>query len=232
MKYLFLDTNIYIHYNDFEEIDWKSIFNDDVSIVFPPIIMREIDEQKDHGSNARKKKKAKVIASKITDYLIFEKKAKFPVLSCKGPDPSLYEKYSFDRAVNDDVFLLSALQFKEEKDVDVFIVAADNPVLYKAKDLGLAFHILDDQFKLKEEPTDEEKEIAELKKRLKLYEDRKSEPSLRFKASNDILLKIKRPEVISYNNYIQDLVDKEAMEYPHWKFTADSNDIYKNPFVF
>lgn len=231
MKYLFLDTNIYIHYNDFEEIDWKLIFKDDVSIVFPPIIMREIDKQKDHGSNARKKKKAKTIASKITDYLIFDKKAKFPVLSCKGPDPSLYEKYSFDRAVNDDVFLLSALQFKEEKDVDVFIVAADNPVLYKAKDLGLAFHILDDRFKLKEEPTDEEKEIAELKKRLKVYEDRKSEPSLRFKANNDILLKIKRPEKISFDDYIQDFIEKEKTAHPHWKIHSDPDALYKDPLT-
>lgn len=231
MKYIFLDTNIYIHYNDFEQIDWKTLVGDDVSLVIPPIIMHEIDLIKDRESSGRKKGKAKTISSKFSEYLLNEKKGKFPVIGTPDPNPDLYVKYSYDKDVNDNVFLLSALQFKTEKEADVYIVSADNTVLYKAKLLGLLYLKLDEKYKLKEEPTDEEKQISELKKRLKLYEDRKSEPSLRFKASNDILLKIKRPEVISYNNYIQDLVDKEVMEYPHWKLTAGSNDIYKNPLT-
>jgi hypothetical protein len=44
MKYLVIDTNIYIHYADYEQMRWEDIFNDDVSIIIPPKVQREIDK--------------------------------------------------------------------------------------------------------------------------------------------------------------------------------------------
>lgn len=41
MKYLFLDTNIYIHYIDVEQINWNKIVGDaDITIVVPRITLR------------------------------------------------------------------------------------------------------------------------------------------------------------------------------------------------
>ena len=49
MKYLFLDTNIFIHFIGFEDIPWKTLLDtdDDVTIVLASIIIREIDGHKD-----------------------------------------------------------------------------------------------------------------------------------------------------------------------------------------
>ena len=49
MKYLFLDTNVYLHYIDFEQIDWKKLIDSDFTIVVPPIVIREIDKHKDNN---------------------------------------------------------------------------------------------------------------------------------------------------------------------------------------
>ena len=48
MKYLLLDTNIYMHYIDFEQIDWGTIIGDkEYEIVVPYTVIKEIDKYKD-----------------------------------------------------------------------------------------------------------------------------------------------------------------------------------------
>ena len=46
MKYLFLDTNIYLHYQDFEQIQWKEVIDttDDFTIVVVLTVQEEIDK--------------------------------------------------------------------------------------------------------------------------------------------------------------------------------------------
>ena len=55
MKHLILDTNIYIHYLDFEQIKWEDIFGEDICIVIPPKVQREIDKIKDQSGSFKKK---------------------------------------------------------------------------------------------------------------------------------------------------------------------------------
>lgn len=47
MKYLVLDTNVYLHYKDFEQIDWKSLLNDDVTVCVPQRVFEEIAKAKE-----------------------------------------------------------------------------------------------------------------------------------------------------------------------------------------
>lgn len=45
MKYLFLDTNILIHYQCFEDIPWNSVLEtaDDITVVICETVVAEID---------------------------------------------------------------------------------------------------------------------------------------------------------------------------------------------
>lgn len=74
MKYLFLDTNVYLHYMDFEQIDWKSLVcnGDDFTIVVPLIVIREIDKQKD-SSRGKIQGRAKKTSEKFGDYFLNNK---------------------------------------------------------------------------------------------------------------------------------------------------------------
>ncbi len=219
MKYLFLDTNIYIHYIDFEQIDWNRILkldkHDQITVVIPSIIMDEIDNLKDKESNARRKKKAKTISAKISDFLLFDKKGKFQVTGCTDPGQDLFSLHNMDKEKNDDVFLLSALQFQEENEAEVIIISSDNRVLYKAKQLKLPFHLLGDNLLLKEEPTKEEKEILELKSKLSKYENRRSEPLLSFNR-RDILIKLNKIEHVDIAGLIDKRIEEEKAKYKYW----------------
>ena len=71
MKYLFLDTNIYIHYKGFENISWKDLLSteDDVTVVMTSIILREINRHKD-SSKGKVKNKAWKISEKLKSILL------------------------------------------------------------------------------------------------------------------------------------------------------------------
>lgn len=70
MKYLLLDTNIYLHYIDFEHIDWGTIIGDkEYEIVVPYTVIKEIDKCKD-GPKSKIKVRAKAVASKFGSYFL------------------------------------------------------------------------------------------------------------------------------------------------------------------
>ena len=70
MKYLLLDTNIYLHYIDFEQIDWGTIIGDkEYEIVVPYTVIKEIDKYKD-GPKSKIKVRAKAVASKFGCYFL------------------------------------------------------------------------------------------------------------------------------------------------------------------
>ncbi len=56
MIFLFLDTNLFLHYKGFEDIPWKNLLNttDDITIVLVSIVLREINGHKDSSKGRLK----------------------------------------------------------------------------------------------------------------------------------------------------------------------------------
>lgn len=213
MKYLFLDTNIFIQYIDFEQIDWISIFNDDISIVIAPIILKEINDLKDRENNNKRKKRSKAIYSKLSNYLLEETESKCKIIVAKQPIDYEFNNENFSRDNNDDKLLLSALRFRKETSPDIIIVSADLGLLYRAKELNLVYHKMQDKYKIKEELTEEEKEIKQLKNNLAKFEKRQSSPSITFE-NGEKTIRLKKNGVKDFNKIISKKVEYERLKYP------------------
>ena len=71
MKYLVLDTNVFLHYKDFEQIDWKSLVGDDVTICVAQFVLGEIDKHKDQ-SRCKIQKRAKKISARFSEIFLKE----------------------------------------------------------------------------------------------------------------------------------------------------------------
>lgn len=214
MKYLILDTNIYIHYVDFEQIKWEDIFGENVSIVIPPKVQREIDKIKDQNINSKKKKKAKQISAKIAGYLLDHKDGKYKIRSCEDPRPNQFDEDIFNLNVDDNWILLSAIRLKEDENINVVIISADTNILVKAKQVGLDYYRMTDDYKLSEEPTEEEKEINQLKNELRKYTTRLSKPTLLFH-NHQQYIKIQNPIVIDVDDLVKIRMEEEKQKYPY-----------------
>ena len=66
MTYIFLDTNLFLHFQDFEQINWNDIIgtNDTINIALAPTVIDELDKHK-YNANRKIQKWAKKITAQI-----------------------------------------------------------------------------------------------------------------------------------------------------------------------
>lgn len=216
MTYLFLDTNIYLHYNDYEQIKWKDHITDigDFSIVVPEIVRQEINKQKDKAKSKIKKRATRLI-SRLKDIHLYGTTSVIPLLTSGLPPDNDYNGIKFHKECQDDTVILSILDFKKDHPEDrIILIAADFDVLLKAKENGIEFLELPETDKLKEELSDEEKKIKELEKQLAIHIDRL--PGMEIYFSNaEKLLKYKRPDIADIDKLVEAKVNEEKARHPN-----------------
>lgn len=216
MKYLFLDTNIYLHYIDVEQINWDKIVGDtSITIVVPRITIREIDQHKDQ-SRRKIQKRAKVISAKFAQAFLEGKTFKYSFALCDEPAASSFDGGKFNIHINDDWFILSALHSNYDV-ADIVVISSDTNLLLKAKENGLDFRKMSDEYRLKEELSDEEKEIKALKAELEKYKNRQPKPSVIFEKEESDKLILKRPNRRNIEDELSICMEKLKGKYPYWK---------------
>ena len=216
MKYLFLDTNIYIHYMDVEQIDWNEIVGDtNITIVVPRITIREIDQHKDQN-RGKIQKRAKAISAKFAQIFLDGKTFKYTFALCDEPAASSFDGGKFNIHINDDWFILSALHSNYDV-ADIVVISSDTNLLLKAKENGLDFRKMSDEYRLKEELSDEEKEIKALKAELEKYKNRQPKPSVIFEKEESDKLILKRPNKRDLEDELSIYMENLKKEYPYWE---------------
>ncbi len=228
MKYLLLDTNIYLHYKDFEQIDWATIVSDkDFAIVVPYTVIDEIDKHKD-GQKSKLKNRARTISSKFGSYFLNDEyKGKINLIQIENPTDEILEIHNLHRDCNDDVIIGSALMY-EHKD-DVIVIANDNTLLIKAKNAGLKFlPQMPEEYLIAEEKSEEEKEYERCRKELEQLKNRQPKPLITF-ANGETILRLKAPKSIDVDSELEYKMVQIRNAHPHLhKPDVKMDD--KNPF--
>ncbi len=187
--YVFLDTNLHLHFKDFDQIDWPSVLlYKKVCLVFAPINFDELEKFKYDRDSERRQKRSRAITKKI-DEIMFSvapgKDASIPGRSdvsmqflTDSPNISLYsglQAYS-----NDDHLVASILKFIDDNPTidrdDVILVSEDSGILNKARVRNITICRIDEKFRLPDEPTTDKQKIAKLER--ELAEIKKKEPML------------------------------------------------------
>lgn len=221
MKYLFLDTNIYLHFKHFEQIDWKSLFNDDVTICVPQRVLVEIDKHKDQ-SRGKIQKKAKTISARLGEVLLQGLTSQVPLKDIPDPPATAFDDPQYHKEISDDWIILSALHCSINNS-DIVIVAYDNGILLKAKQHGLCFFSMPDSFLIADEPSDEEKEIKQLKQQLAKYENRRPIPAVEFENRTQ-LLTIQKPQFIDVKKQLEEYETEIRCSHPYQSLKERSDE--------
>jgi predicted ribonuclease YlaK len=174
-NFIFLDTNIFLHYQDFDRIDWLKILGIDAGkIVIPPVTVRELNKQKDTSSRKRIRNRAATTLRKLFDW--FEENRIVSIAEgldvvFEDRDPLIdFERFQVSREVQDDHLIASALMYqKETADAVVTLVTSDAglTLIAKANRLRINAKKLDDRFKLPLEPDPDQQRIKELEQELR-----------------------------------------------------------------
>jgi len=217
MKYLFLDTPVYLHFKDFEQIDWKSLVcnDDDFTIIVPRVVKREINEHKD-SSRGKIQKRAKRISAKFGDYFLNDKNNnKFQVIPCENPTDTAFDGIEFSRQSNDDILILSAIKSIYDNK-DIIVVSTDIDLLCKAKSYNLPFFSMPDDLRLKEESSEEERELKATKEELEKYKNRLPKPCVTF-SDKQVRLNLTKPVFKDIEKELNVFMDNIKFEHPYKK---------------
>lgn len=174
-KIVFLDTNIYLHYQLFDQIVWPKILKvSEVTIIVPPVIIRELNKHKELNTKLRIKERSSLVLKKLS--LLFSMGCKAHI--CNGVeiyledrDPIVnFAQLQLNKDIQDDHLIASIIMLQREKpDADVVLVTSDTALtlIGKGRRQDISITTLPANLKLPEEVDQDQIRIRELEEKIR-----------------------------------------------------------------
>ncbi len=226
MKYIFLDTNIFIHYKSYEQIPWQDIVKDSYRLIVAPIVLDELDKNKTN-TNKKIAHRVKNILSKIERQYSCHNACLEVYLST--PKESTFKKYNLSKEHSDHVLLSSILEFGKSNGLNnIVFVSHDTGARLRARQLNISVLELDENYLLPKEKSAEEKELVRLKK--ELLELKHILPNLRLTFNQECSFKEVEltPDIQSKEEYIAEELNNIKNKYPPFIISGSDNNPLTN----
>lgn len=185
--FLFLDTNIFLHYRRFDEIEWKNYTGTDQIHIYvvAPIVIQELDSQKNTGKKISRR--AKAMLSKIED--MSDRYDESILILHSKPTEDVFQAYQLNKSYQDDLLLASILQFKATHlEDEVILVTADTGPRLKAKSLNIKCVALSLDLLLPTEEDQKDIYIRKLTEENNRYKNRQPNVKLFFSGKRAIVV--------------------------------------------
>lgn len=192
MKTFFLDTNVFLQCKDLNQLPWDDITEEDeVRLIIPHAVQKEIDRLKHDGNRRRAKRarKANSLMRKIinTHGMIETIKHSNPLVTIEfSPIQEIQDSISdiLDLSQADDNIIAETITYKNQNPEDTVAVLTHDIILISiAKRCGLEYVEIPDGWFLEPEPDAKDKRIHALENKLK--ELVKSSPQITIEAQDD-----------------------------------------------
>jgi predicted ribonuclease YlaK len=168
MKHIFIDTNIFLHFENFEKIDWLNEFNvETCKLIIPPIVIDELDKKKIGTSKISNK--ARVILNRFEELSekensLIKENVFFEILLNK-PSKLIYEVNDLNFDEQDHRLIASIIDFRDKSGhLDIELCTNDIGPRLRAQQYGIRALKLNEKYLL---PT----QISEEAKRIKILEN-------------------------------------------------------------
>lgn len=196
MLYCFLDTNVLLQYQMFDEINWTKVLQaKKVCLVIPRQVIRELDNHKNHSTSKRVKNRSRIVIRKIAEYTDQDggtvRKSVLLQVQTDAPTQKWLEDNSYNPTDGDDRIVGEVHYFiqnvKQDTD-DVILVAEDYGARIKAKASGVPQMEPPAELRLEDEPDPVEKENRELEKEVARLKHIQPKLSMKFQDEKGNLL--------------------------------------------
>jgi hypothetical protein len=182
----FVDTNTFLHFRPIPELEWLRILgSNEVTIIIVPIIIRQLDTQKDMNDRKAIRRRAASRLTWIRELLRIGRHTAIREgvsvrLEPREPELDL-PAYHLSRAVDDDLLLASIIEYRERHPAErVVLVTADIGLMVKASHHNVEVVELLKDARLPEEVDPDEARIRELEQQVRELESSRPDLRLRF----------------------------------------------------
>ncbi len=230
MNYIFIDTNIFLHFQDFREIDWNNEAKvKECTLIIAPIVLDELDKKK--IGTSRIGNKARQVLNSIENLIekpVLTDNVGFEVLLDK-PMQRIYDENNLNFKEQDHRLIASIIDFKQKRQVsDVMLCTNDIGPRLRAKQYGITPLKLSDKYLLPEQESEIEKKIKKLKQENAKLKNRIPKIALTFDNSNEFVkIKTENFELIDYEDFKTRSLNEIKQKFPYMEHV----DPYKNPLT-
>ncbi len=224
---IFVDTNIYLHYELFVEIPWNELAGAKNAVLFvPPTILREIDKHKNDYRLKRVHERAALIAKRFGQ-LSNSNDAVRPGVRIQfiASEPKEFDSHHLDRTSEDDRLIASILEYTSQYPrMLTFLVTDDVLMIIKARNAQIPLLELPDTYRLPVQPDEEQAKIQHLQRQLTELQSRAPKLALRFDNGSP-RCSVQRPSAPPAEPSWVD-VERIKKEYPHlWQAPLDAGQL-------
>jgi rRNA-processing protein FCF1 len=190
---IFLDTNTFLHYETIDHVNWVELLGGKpVVLIVAPVVIRELNRQKDTPTSAKTRKRAAAALSKLHEWsdrpspILIRKSVE---LQFRVQDSQInFGAVNLSRDIADDHLIASILEYRTESGEDETTLAtADLGLKLKARTHQVPVLQVPSDLRLPEELLPEEKRLRELESELRRLRDRLPAVSLLFDTGEQLL---------------------------------------------
>lgn len=221
MKTIFLDTNIFIQCRDLKELPWKDVVDkEDILLLIPQTVVKEIDKQKGEGGNRRGKRARatstlfrKIITCGETRFVIKESNPRIEIafsdITLLKVDPN----DALDPSQPDDRIIAEVRQYQlDNQGVTAHFLTHDSYPMHSCQRLGIPFIPVPDAWLLEPEPDPHDKELKELRQKIAKLEQNDPKIELTTRDSDDCEISTVTLEITDYVELTEDQIKELVAE--------------------
>jgi rRNA-processing protein FCF1 len=226
---LFIDTNVLLHFQTFDEVDWNKLAGGESELQIAPIVIDELDKHKNNQNN-KIAQRAGMIASKL-EQLMDGAVGNVAVNFIEHrPSSEHFTRNHLDPKQQDDCLFATILQYQAEStDPVVKLVSDDLGVKLKGKTLGIVVLKPGKELRLPDTPDKNQKEIERLQKQVATLQERIPKVSIGFENRMVHLHKEVKTNVKTLEEYRAEEMAKLKREHPLMQL-IDPNTKTNGPF--
>lgn len=175
-KIIFLDTNIFIQCRELKDLPWEEISGgEDLLLLVPRAVQKEIERQKSEGST-RRGKRARKATSFFRDIILTDEtklilRDSNPCVGISLPEPVSTNYPSperLDLSLADDQIVCEMLAYQAtHPNTTVILLTHDTNLMLTCKRCKLDFQVVPDTWFLQPEPDANDKRIKSLEQKIK-----------------------------------------------------------------
>jgi hypothetical protein len=182
---ILIDTNLVLHYQPIDQVDWPSISGfDDCALVIAPILLRELEQQKIFNRSVALRERA----SRMIDFLVEKMALPDPItlrphvtLQFIDHEPTIdFAANRLVREVQDDHYIASALDHHLANRIATFIASNDGGMALKLRARPITNIRLPEGLRLPPEVDAEQRELRDAKLQLARMQAQRPKLSLQF----------------------------------------------------
>lgn len=181
--YAYLDTNTFLHFRSFDEIDWcKLLETKNVTLVVCSTVIKELDDKKNIAKDDKIRERAKNVLSKVESFVLGTNgiaiKDNVQLLYATNEPKIDWNASGLDFSIANDRIIATILCQTYQNKEQSILITNDTGLRLKARAKGIKYYRLPEELRLPLVKSEEEKEIIKLKRELEKYRNKIPELSL------------------------------------------------------